>query len=101
LSRHGWKQVEALKHESDFAAAEFSAFRVGHRGEVVAVHKDCSAGSRCQAANDIEKSGFAAARGTHFCNGFARLHAEVHAAQGRNFDLARFVELSEILRFEY
>ena len=52
---HSGQQIEALKDETDFAAAELGAFAVGHCSEIVAVHQNCSTGRGGEAADRVEK----------------------------------------------
>ena len=95
------QQVEALKHESDFVAAQPGALRVRHGGQLVAVHQHRAFGGLCHAADHVQQRGFAAAGRPHHRHGFSWRHLEIHSAQRGNFHFARVVELPQIFRFEY
>ena len=87
------QQVEALEDEAHLVTPQLGALGVGHRRQVVAVHQHAPAAGPGQTANHVEQRGFAAARRPHHGYKLAGQHLEVHPAQGRDFDLARAVEL--------
>ena len=61
FGRQSGKQIETLKDEADFVAAQFGAGGVAQFGEVIAVDQYFAAGSLRQAANHVQKRRFAAA----------------------------------------
>jgi hypothetical protein len=95
------KQIETLKDEADFVAAQAGALGVAHGGEFVAIDEDSASGSLRHTADYVEQGGFAAAGGSHNRYGFAGLHFKIHAAQSGDFHFARTVELPQIFCFKY
>src|SRR5579863_8476688 len=95
------EEVEALKDEADFAAAELGALGIAHFGQIVAVNKHSAFRGLRQPADDVEQRRLAAARWAHHRDRFAGLHLEVHATQRRDFYLTSVVELPKIFGFEY
>ncbi len=87
------EQIEALKNETDFAAAEFGARGICQSGEVIAVDENFAARGLRQPADHVEKRGFAASGRPHDRDGFSRQDIKIDAAQRRHFHFARAVKL--------
>src|SRR5436309_6321526 len=101
LGRQRGEQIESLKYKADFVAAQFGARGVAQFGKVIPVDQNLATRSLRQAADHIQQRGLAATRRSHYRNRFPRLNLEIHAAQGRHFDLTRAVKLPQILCPEY
>jgi hypothetical protein len=95
------EQIEALKNEADFVAAQFGARGIAQFREVIPIDQHFASGGLRQAADHVEQRRLAAPRGTHHGDRFAGQDFEIHTAQGRDLDLARAVKLPQILSSEY
>src|SRR5258708_2721284 len=101
LGRQGGEQIETLKDEADFVAAQFGARGVAQFGEIIPVDQNLAPGSLRQAADHIQQRRLAASRRPHHRDRFARQYLEIHTTQCRAFDLARAVELPQVFCSEY
>ena len=59
------KQIEALKYEADFVAAQEGSRGIAHGGEVVAIEQHASARGLREAAHHVQQRGLAAAGRAH------------------------------------
>src|SRR6266851_2036784 len=101
LGRQGGEQIETLKDEADFVAAQFGARGVAQFGEIITVDQNLAPGSLRQAADHIQQRRLAASRRPHHRDRFARLHLEIHPTQRRDFDFSRAVEFPQVFCSEY
>src|SRR5207245_385173 len=101
LGRQVGQQIETLEDEPDLVAAQFGARGVAQFSEVVAVDQHFAPGSLRQPSDHIQQRRFATTRRAHHRHRFAGQYFEIHAAQGRYFDLARAVALPQVFGPEY
>src|SRR5437867_10236463 len=68
-----WKQIEELKHETDFFIADAREFSRRGVFDASSIQRNGSLRGRIQATKNVHKSGFAAAGGSDDGNEFACL----------------------------
>ena len=90
------QQVEFLEDEADLALAHAGAFRVGERGQVVAVEHHAAAIGTREPAQKIEESRLAAAGRADDADELALLHAEGNTAQRLDLNFAHVVGLAQV-----
>src|SRR4029450_736867 len=88
------EQIEALKHESDLAAANVSTFCVGNFRKILTVDKYRTTCRAEQSSEQMQQSRFAAPGRAHDRNELAFLDLERNAAESRNLELSHRVRLS-------
>ena len=91
---HRGVQRVALEHHGNVAVAR------GHAHHVLAANAHLTFGRVVQTRNDVEQSGFAAARGAHQDEELARRDVDVHAAQNLHALVAVAKALVDACNFE-
>ena len=100
LGIEGGQQVELLENESDLVLAQPGAVGVGKLREVGAVNHHATRVGARKSAQQVEKRGFAAARGAYDADKFSLLHIKGDTPQGGNIDLAHAVGLAQLHGFD-
>jgi hypothetical protein len=93
------QQIEALKYESEGAAAQRRQFVERKRRYVVSRDAIAAAGRPVEAADDVHERRFAGARRTHDGDEFAGFDRERHAVERAHHRLAVGIEPPHVLRF--
>ena len=93
-------QVVELEHEADVVPPVLSQFRLGRLRQIVVQVVHVPGGRRVEAADDIEKGGFPAARRSKQNDELAGPDVEADAAKGVYVHLAHAVDLSNVLQAE-
>ncbi len=94
------QQIEFLEDESDLALAQPGALGVGELREVVAVDDDVPGIGASQSTQQVEKGGFAAARGAYDTDKFSLLHVKGDTPERGNVNFAHAVGLAQFDGFD-
>ena len=100
MRAQGGQQVEFLEDESNFALAQPGAFGVGELGEIVAIDDHVPGIGPSQSTQQVEKGGFAAARGADDADKLSLLHAEGDTPERRNVNFSHAVGLAKFDGFD-
>ena len=91
------KEVELLEDESDAGAAHFGPLGIGEGREVDAADENAAGTGAGEAAEQVEKGGFAAAGWSDDGDKLAGFDGKGRVAKSRNFEFAAAVGFAEVL----
>jgi hypothetical protein len=95
------QQIEALKHETDAAAANLRQGRLIQLGDVDPFKQVIARGRHIQATQDVHQGGLARTRGAHDGHELAPPYRETHAAQRMHVDVAQSIGLRRVADEEH
>ena len=91
------QEIEFLKDETDLLATEVGTLGVCGMGKVGAIDQHASGVCLCQASEDVEESGLAAARWANNAEEFSALHFKGDAAYRGDVHFADSIRLGDVL----
>src|SRR5258708_40120732 len=89
-------QIEALEDESDGVLAQLGEPCTRTARDVLSAEPIFAAGRTIEHADDVEKSGFAAARWPHHSDELANRDFQIDVTQRCGFNLGRAIDLGEM-----
>ena len=100
IDGEGVKQLEGLKDEADFVAAQNCQSRIVKAGSTDAIDEDGAARGKIHGSGKIEEGGFAAAAASDECEKFTGRHVEGNVIEGANGLAVGGVVFGDILQRE-
>jgi len=100
-NRHGWQEIEELKHDAERVAAVMGEFPLAGAVKFEAIHPDLARGRRVEAAEEIQQRAFAAPAGTGDRGEIPRREVERHIIERADHASARGIGSREMAEFDH
>ncbi len=100
-NRHGWQEIEELKHDAERVAAVMGEFPLARAVKLEAIHPNLARGGRVETAEEVQQRAFAATAGTRDRGEIPRREVERDIVKRADHASARGIGSREMAEFDH